>query len=76
MKLIVVSKFMCNIGNDIYYDKTKRHLKVTACEHLGITPVTIKKVKSPTESGVFDCIFHAGHNTSFDDFETLVKCSD
>ena len=38
---------MCNICNDIYYGKAKRHLKVRACEHLGITPLTRKKVKSP-----------------------------
>ena len=40
-------KFMCNICNDIYYGKAKRHLKVRACEHLGIAPLTRKKVKSP-----------------------------
>ena len=38
---------MCNICNGIYYGKAKRHLKVRACEHLGITPLTRKKVKSP-----------------------------
>ena len=56
--------------------KTKRHLKVRACEHLGITPLTGKKIKSPKGRAVFDHIFHTGHNASFDYFETLVKESD
>ena len=68
-----VYKFQCNICNDIYYGKTKRHFKVWASEHLGITPLTGKKVKSSKESAVFDLIFHAGHNATFDDFETLVR---
>ena len=69
----LVYKFKCNIYNDIYYDKTKRHFKVRVCEHLGITTLTGKKVKSPKESAVFDHIVHTGHNASFDDFETLSK---
>ena len=51
-------------------------MKVRACEHLGITPLTGKKVKSLKESGVFNHIFHTNHNASFDDFETLFKDSD
>ena len=72
----LVYKFKCNICNGIYYGKTKRHFKVRACEHLGITPLTGKKGKSLKESAVFDHIFHTGHNESFDDFVTLVKQSD
>ena len=33
-----------NLG---YYGKTKRHFKVRVCEHLGITILTGKKIKSP-----------------------------
>ena len=72
----LVYKFRCNICNDIYYGKTKRHFKVRACEHLGITPLTGKKVISPKESAVSDHIFHTSNNASFDDFETYVKESD
>ena len=71
-----VYKFKCNICNYIYYGKTKPHFKVRACEHLGITPLTGKKGKSPKESALFDDIFHRGHNASFDDFETFGKESD
>ena len=44
-----------------------------ACEYLDITTLTGRKGKSPKESEVFDNIFHMGHDTSFGDFETLVK---
>ena len=30
----------------------KHHFKVRACEHLGITPLTVKKVKGSKESSV------------------------
>ena len=69
----LVYKFKCSICGNIYYSKTKHHFKVRACEHLGITPLTGKKVKSPKESATFDHIFRTGHNASFNDFETLVK---
>ena len=69
----LVYKFSCNICDDIHYGKTKRHFKVRACEHVGITPLTEEKVKSPKESTEFDNIFRTGHNASFDDFETLAK---
>ena len=69
----LVYKFKCNICNDICYGKTKRYFKVRACEHLGITSLMGKKVKSPKESVVFDHIVHTDHNANFDDFETLVK---
>ena len=69
----LIHKFKCNICHDIYYGKTKRHFKVRACEHLTITPLTGKKVKSPKESAAFDHIVHKGQSASFDDFETLVK---
>ena len=71
------SNFKCNnICSDICYGKTKRHFKIRACEHLGITPLTGERGKSPKESTVFDHIFHTGHNASFDDFETVLKESD
>ena len=69
----LVYKFKCSICSDIYYGKTKRHFIVRGCEHLGITPLTKKKVKIRKESAVFDHIVLTGHNARFVDFETLVK---
>ena len=69
----LVYKFKCNICNEIYYGKTKRHFKVRACEHLGTTPLTGKKVKSPKESPVFDHVVHTGHNVSLMILKPLPK---
>ena len=43
----LVYQFQFNIFSDMYYGMTKRHFTVRACEHLSITPLTGKKVKSP-----------------------------
>ena len=71
----LVYKFSCNICNDIYYGKTIRHFKVRSCEHLGLTPLTGKRVKTPKEGAILDHIIHSGHTPSFDDFSILVKDS-
>ena len=63
----------CNICNGIFYGKTKHHLKVRVCEHLGITPSTGKKVKSLKESIMFNPIFHTGHSINFEKFKILAK---
>ena len=69
----LVYKFKYNICNDIYCGKTKHHFKVGACEHLGITHLTGKKVKSQNESAVFDHIVHIGHNASLMILKPLPK---
>ena len=69
----LVDKFKCNICNYIYHGKTKRHFKVRAYDHLGITALNGKKVKIPKESAVFDHIVNTGHDASFDDFEIFTK---
>ena len=69
----LVYKFKCNICNDIYDGKSKRHFKGRSCEHLGITSLTGKKLKSPKKCVVFDHIVHTGHIAKFDDFETPTK---
>ena len=69
----LVYKFKCNTCNYIYYGKTKYHFKVRDGEHLGIPPLTRKKVKSPKDSAVFDHIVHMSHNATF---KTLVKKCD
>ena len=38
-------RYKCGSCNATYYGKTKRHLKVRTCEHLGISRLTEKKVK-------------------------------
>ena len=51
---------MCN---NICHSKIKRHLKVRACDPLGITPlgITGNQAKSLKEIATLEHISHAGH---------------
>ena len=48
----LVYKFQCGSCNATYYGKTKRHLKVILCEHLGISALTGKRVKGDNDSAI------------------------
>ena len=56
-----------------YYGQTERHFFVRASEHLGITPLTGKFVKTPKKSAIFDHMLLDGHKASFDNFSILLK---
>ena len=55
-----------------YYCKTLRHLFVRASKHLGITPLTQKRVKNPKKFAIMDHISLEGHNAIYDDFSILI----
>ena len=63
---------MCSCCNATYYGQTQRHFFVRASEHLGITPLTGKFVKTPNKSAIFDMLLD-GHKASFDNFLILLK---
>ena len=44
-----------------------------ASEHLGITPLTNKRVKKPKESAVNEHLLYFGHDANFESFEILAK---
>ena len=56
-----------------YYGESERHFFVRASEHLGMTPLTGKRVKNPKKSAIFDHILLKGHDASFEDFTILLK---
>ena len=64
---------MCSCSNATYYGQTQRHFFVRASEHLGITPLTGKFVKTPKKSAIFDHMLLDGHKASFDNFSILLK---
>ena len=49
----VVYKFQCALCNESYYGEYVRHLNVRIGEHIGLSPLTKKKVK-PKGSAVSD----------------------
>ena len=46
----IVYKFMCSCCNVTCYGQIQRHFFVRAAEHLGITALTVKFVKTPKKS--------------------------
>ena len=71
----LVYKFKCAGCIATYYGKTKRHFKVRACEHLGISPLTGKRVSSVFQStAIKDHLLFCQHSPSLDDYSIL--CSE
>ena len=50
----VVHKFHCEKCHASFYSETDRHWKVTSGEEIGISQLTVKKVKPSAESSVRD----------------------
>ena len=68
----VVYKFQCGLCNESYYAECVRHLNVRIGEHIGISPLTRKKVK-PKSSAVSDYLLLCNHSPSFENFSVLTK---
>ena len=64
-------KFQCSNCNTTYYNKTKRHLKVRAGEHISTSSLTRKRVNNNKKSSVKDHCLLSGHVCSFDGFTVL-----
>ena len=64
---------MCSCCNATYNGQTQRHFFVRASEHLGVTPLTGKFVKTPKKSAIFDHMLVDCHKACFDNFSTLLK---
>ena len=66
-------KFTCSCCNGTYYGESERHFFVRASEHLGMTPLTGKRVKNSKKSAIFDHTLLNAHDASFEDFPILLK---
>ena len=66
--LHLIYKFLCSCCNASYYGETERQLFVRASEHLGITPLTKKRVKNSQKSTIIDHILLESHNATYNDF--------
>ena len=67
----VVYKYTCGRCNSSYYGETDRHLKVRSGEHIGISPLTFRKVKPSKESAIRDHLLNCNNIPSFDKFTIL-----
>ena len=70
----VVYKFSCSSCNATYIGKTIRHLKVRSAEHLGISPLTEKRLQHKVLSAVTQHILEFDHPATFDDFAIVDRC--
>ena len=50
----VVYKFQCGLCNESYYGESIRHLDIRSGEHIGVSPITGKKIKAIKNSVVHD----------------------
>ena len=64
----IIYKFQCGSCNATYYSKTKRHLKVRMCEHLGISTFTSKRVKGNDNSAIKEHLLFCNQTPDFEDF--------
>ena len=67
----VKHKYKCGKCNYSYYRKKDRHLKLKPGEHIGISPLTFRKVKQSKESAILDHLLFYNNTPSFDDFTIL-----
>ena len=68
----VVYKFQCGLCNDPYYGESIRHLDIRSGEHIGVSPLTGKKVKPSNNSAICDHLLQCNFLASFDNFSVLV----
>ena len=73
LRSLVVYKFLCGSCNATYYGETSRHLKVRACEHMGITPLLEKISKSKKTTAVKEHLRCCPHRASLDDFSIMTS---
>ena len=67
----VVYKFQYGLCNESYYGESIRHLDIRSGEHIGVSPLTGKKVKPSNNSAICDHLLHCNFLPSFDNFSVL-----
>ena len=67
----VVYKYTCGSCKSSYYGEMDRPLKVRSREHIGISPLTMKKIKPSKESAICDHLLICNNVPSFDEFSIL-----
>ena len=54
----VVYKLQCGLGTESYHGESIRHLDIRSGEHIGVSPLTGKKVKPSNNSAICDHLLH------------------
>ena len=64
--------YQCGLCNESYYGECVRQMNVGIGEHVGISPLTKKQVKS-RNSSVADHFLFCNHSASYGDFDILMQ---
>ena len=75
LKSHVVYQFKCQCCAALYIGQTRRHLHTRISEHMGISPLTGKKVSHPSRSSILTHSTQTSHSISFHDFSILSSCN-
>ena len=67
----VVYKFQCGLCNESYYGECVRHLALRSGEHIGISPLTSKRVQPRKDSAVCHHLLNCNYSPTFEDFSVL-----
>ena len=67
----VAYKFQCGLCNESNYGDSIRHSDMRSGEHIGVSPLTRKKVKPSNNSAICDHLLHCNFLPSFDNFSVL-----
>ena len=67
----VVYKIFCEIWTESYNGECVRHLTVRGDEHIGMSPLTNKRVQTKTNSAVFHHFPNCKNLPLFEDFSAL-----
>ena len=69
----VIYKFQYGLCNEPNYGESIRHLDIRSGEHIGVSPITGKKVKPSNNSAICDHLVHCNFLPSFDNFSVLAN---
>ena len=67
----VVYKFQCSLCNESYYGESIRHLDIRSGKHIGLSPLTGKKVIPSNNSDISVRFLHCNFLPSFNNFRVL-----
>ena len=67
----IIYRYTCSICKVTYYGKTFPHFYTRAAEHMGISNLTGKRLKTVMQSAISDHLLQCNCTINFDDFDFL-----
>ena len=67
----IIDRYTCSICKVTHYGKTFRNFYTRAAEHMGISNLTGKRLKTVMQSAISDHLLQCNCTINFDDFDIL-----